>query len=49
MRDYYQTVLRKFVESENELDDYIVKNIIDVVRQLNYIDMIFNTTAITLD
>jgi len=45
MKDYYHSIFVKFIEARNDFDDLVIKNIIDVVQQMNYIDMILLTTT----
>lgn len=40
MKDYYHTIFQKFIEAENELDDLVIKNIINVVQEMNYVDLL---------
>jgi len=39
MKDYYSTIFLKLVNANSELDDIVVKSIIDVVTNINYIDL----------
>lgn len=49
MKDYYHNIFSKFIEAKNEIDDLVIKNIIDVVQQINYVDMVLLVTTKTQD
>jgi len=49
VKDYYQIILLKLIDARNELDDYFIKNIADVVQEINYIDLLLSVTLAKKD
>lgn len=39
MKDYYSSILEKIIASNNNLDDFVIKQIVNVVQNINYIDL----------
>lgn len=49
MKDYYQIILLKLIDASNELDEYFIKNIADVIQEMNYIDLLLAVTIAKKD
>jgi len=42
MNDYYRKILQKMIDSNDSLDDFVIKQIVNVVDRINHVDFVMS-------